>query len=405
METNKLFGSVLIIIGTMVGAGMLALPMISAGAGFTSATILLVFAWILMTLTGLYTLEVNLAFPTYSNSFSSMSFAALGNKGKTIAWICILLLLYSLASAYIVGNGSLINHLIVQFFHIKTSQTIDALIFIFTMGGIVYWSTTAVDYCNRFLLSIKGVLLVTTLILLVPQIDWINVVRPAQENLGHYFWPIIPIFLCSFGFQPTIPSLSNYLNREPKELKIAIILGSTITLVIYLLWLLVIMGTIPWEGEHSFTTLAQNSGSVGGFVKIIYSIANNKWVTIGINSFSNIAMTTSFLGVTLGLFDFLADGFKRPNTRFGRLQTAFLSFTPPFIFAIFYPNGFILALKYAALFATVLVIIFPPLMAMKLRKNKDFSSDYKVFGGQYLILTVITIGIVLIGIQVVSSFY
>lgn len=404
MVTNKLFGSTLIIIGTMVGAGMLALPMVSAGVGFTVATLLLIAFWLLMTITGLYTLEVNLAFPPYANSFSTMSAATLGSMGRCITWLCTLLLLYSLTAAYISGNGSLINYLIELIFHFKTPQIVDASVFILVMGGIVYWSTSAVDYCNRLLLSFKGILLVGTLVLLMPQVDWINITRQSQENFGKYFWPMIPIFLCSFVFQLIIPSLSNYLDRRPKELKLTIILGSTITLIIYWLWLLVTIGIVPWIGEYSFTSLNSSNGSVGEFIKIIYSFANNnKWVTISINSFSNIAVPTSFLGVTLGLFDFLADGFKRPNTHFGRLQTALLSFIPPFIFAVFYPNGFILALKYAAFFATILVVILPPLMAMNLRKNKEFISPYRVFGGRYLLVLVIAIGIILFGAQILYS--
>jgi len=146
-------------------------------------------------------------------------------------------------------------------------------------------------------------------------------------------------------------------------------------------------------GEHSFTSIGQ---SVGELIKTIYVIVNNKWVTAGINVFSNVAMTTSFLGVTLGLFDFLADGFKRSNTRFGRFQTALLTFIPPLIFALFFPDGFILALKYAAFFATILVVILPALMAYKLRRNTELSSPYRVFGEKYLLFFIMAVGVLML---------
>jgi tyrosine-specific transport protein len=240
MNISKVIGSTLIIIGTVIGAGMLALPIISAGAGLTTAVIMLIAIWAIMTTTGLLTLEVNLAFEEYNNSLGTMASKTLGAWGKTTSWICTLLLLYSLTAAYIAGGASLLTNVVELIFHIKTPNWINALLFIFVMGGIVFWSTKSVDYCNRFFLSAKGVLLVITFILLLPQIDFVNIARTSYNN--KYLWAMIPIFLCSFGFHPTIPSLSNYIGRKPKELKFAIICGSSIALIIYLLWLLVTIG-------------------------------------------------------------------------------------------------------------------------------------------------------------------
>lgn len=399
MDINKLIGSTLIIIGTMIGAGMLALPMISAEAGFTVAATMLVVMWTIMTITGLLTLEVNLAFEEYANSLGTMAFKTLGVWGKFVSWLCTLLLLYALTAAYISGNASLLANVVELVLHIKTPNWLNALVFLVVMGGIVFWSTKSVDYCNRFFLSFKGILLIATFVLLFPQIDFVNILREPHGN--KYLLPMIPIFLCSFGFHPTIPSLSNYVGRKPRELKFAIICGSSTALIIYLLWLFITMGIIPLVGEHSFTSIGQ---SVGELIKSIYVIVNNKWITMGINGFANIAMTTSFLGVALGLFDFLADGFKRSNTRSGRCQTALLTFIPPLIFALFYPNGFILALKYAAFFATILVVIFPALMAYKLRNNTKLSSPYRVFGGKYLLIFIMAIGVLVLFTEILALF-
>ena len=40
----KLFGSILLVIGTSIGAGMLALPIATAQLGFTGSLVLLLFA-------------------------------------------------------------------------------------------------------------------------------------------------------------------------------------------------------------------------------------------------------------------------------------------------------------------------------------------------------------------------
>lgn len=64
MQVNfKAIGATLLISGTMLGAGMLALPLVSAGMGFGYACLTLFLIWMLMTYTGLMLLEVCLSFP------------------------------------------------------------------------------------------------------------------------------------------------------------------------------------------------------------------------------------------------------------------------------------------------------------------------------------------------------
>ena len=50
---NKIVGSTLIIAGTALGGGMLALPLASAGLGFYPAAFLIIANWALMTYTAL----------------------------------------------------------------------------------------------------------------------------------------------------------------------------------------------------------------------------------------------------------------------------------------------------------------------------------------------------------------
>lgn len=58
-------------------------------------------------------------------------------------------------------------------------------------------------------------------------------------------------------------------------------------------------------------------------------------VELAVHLFADLALATSFLGVALGLFDYLADLFQRRNTVAGRLQTGAITFLPPLAFALF----------------------------------------------------------------------
>lgn len=399
---NRAIGSLLILIGTAIGAGMLALPMTTADLHFGPGVILLLFIWAIMTLTGLLVLEVNLSIDTRFHNFSSMAKATLGRPGQVVAWVSCLLLLYALTSAYIAGNASLISTLVSKHTTWQLSGTTSALIFTAIFGGAVYWSTKMVDGLNRGLLSVKGILLLITLSLLMPHIQWQHLF--PTETIKHSTLLIAaPVFLTAFGYHTVIPSLRDYLGPEPKKLRNIILIGTSIPLIIYLLWMSCTLGIIPVQGSHSFTSIAQHQGSVGEFIATLNDLVNNHWVSLAINGFSNIAMTTSFLGVTLGLFDFLADALKRTNSRFGRTQTALLTFLPPLLFALFYPKGFIFALGYAAIFVAILEVLLPAAMVYRLRKTRA-QKPYQVMGGNALLVFIGLCGCVIIAAQIWNSF-
>ncbi len=373
---NRTIGSVFILIGSAIGAGMLALPLVGAAAGFYFSTILLILIWLLMTFTALLTLEINLAFKPYENSFGTMAKATLGRPGQIITWLSYLLLLYATTAAYIDGSTSLLGLVLTRFMHIKIPLYINIIAITLVFGTIVFLGTRLVDFFMRSLLSIKGILLIIGIAVLIPYVDVSKLAH--QESSLKYLAIAAPIFLNAFGFHFVIPSIANYSSRRPKILQWVIITASTIPLIIYIFWLFVTFGIVPLHGDLSFATIAHTNSTVGGLVQTLVTLARSKTTLVCVNLFADIAMTTSFLGVALGLFDFLADGFKRSNAYTGRFQTALLTFIPPLIFALFYQHGFLLALEYSAIFAVILEIFLPALMVYQLRRSNQLHSPYRV---------------------------
>jgi len=396
---SKRIGSVFIVIGTSLGAGMLALPMVSLPTNFFASVVTLIVLWALMIYTAFLILEVNLAFDIRKNNFATMARRTFGKTGKIITWIGFLLLLYALCSAYISGNASLLSTLIESNFHVSLPSWLYAVLFTIVFGGFVFVSTRAVDMFNRGLLSVKGALLIFSLIFLIPHLDVSKII--AEKRSISYLWAGIPIFLCSFGFHHIIPSLTNYVGKSAKELKKIIIIGITIPLVFYIIWIFCTFCIVPLYGKESLTSV--QDGSVGQFIQIIIAITQSKPVSFFINGFSNIAMTTSFLGVALGLFDFLADALSRTDCYRGRFQTILITLIPPLFFAIFFPDGFLLALGYAGVFVAILLIILPALMVYKLRKDKKHPSPYRAFGNNFMLFFVMFIGLVVIAIQILAN--
>lgn len=106
-------------------------------------------------------------------------------------------------------------------------------------------------------------------------------------------------------------------------------------------------------------------------------------------------MPARFFGVTLGLFDYLADLFKIDNSHAGRFKTVLLTFLPPALLYLIFPNGFIYGIGGAGLCATIWAVIIPAVLAIKARK-KFPNQMFTVWGGNLIPAIVILFGITVI---------
>jgi tyrosine-specific transport protein len=390
---NKTLGSILVAAGTAIGAGMLALPLVSAGMGFGWAAVSFLGVWAVMFVSGLLTLEVTLAFKAPANHYATMAQATLGKPGKWLTVLTYMLLLYALISAYISGGASMLQAASLLLFKSSLPVWANALIFTGLLGLIVAWSTRALDYANRGLFIGKLLLLALVFGLFLPQI---NVTQLLAQHEAKYIWSALPVVITAFGFHIVIPSLALYLKEDPATLKKVLLFGSLLPLVIYLLWLGALLGTLPLTGDQSFSTLAQQQGSVNDLMLAINASGRSPWLSPALNVFAQVALITSFLGVSLGLFDFLRDKKdKQPH----RVRTALLTFVPPLCVALFYPHGFVQLLSYASIFVATILIILPAFMAYRLRRMPELSSTYRMPGGNVTLVIVGLIGFAFILIE------
>ena len=184
------------------------------------------------------------------------------------------------------------------------------------------------------------------------------------------------------------------MNGDVRKLRIIFITGSAIPLVAYILWQIATLGAIP--SDTFMGILAQSSG-LNGLLTAIRDVVATPRVNMAVALFMDLALATSFLGVALGLFDYLADLFKRSNNFAGRAQTTLLTFVPPLLAALFF-SSFVQALTYAAVALSVLALIIPALLTMRVRKLET-KGIYRVKGGTPILGLVLLCGIAVIAIQ------
>ncbi len=378
----KLLGSVLLIVGTSIGAGMLGLPIATAQLGFTGSLILLFGCWFVMTAGALLLLEVNLWLPQNSNLIS-MAKATIGPIGQIIAWATFLLLLYSLLCAYIAGGSDLLHNLL-----LATGMNLPAWVasFLFTIlfGTVVYCGIRSVDYVNRGLMFIKLGAYALLIGLLVFSISPGKLSNGDMKELTSI--TAIAVTVCSFGYATIVPSLRIYFSGDVKKLRAAIIIGGIIPLICYIAWDAVIMGIIT----------LQPTSSTGDLVNMLSTAVSSTSVTFFLKLFTSICVVTSFLGVALCLADFLADGLQLEKKGISKLLVHLLAFLPPLGIVLFYPHMFVKALAYGGIYSVILLILLPSWMAWKGRYHRKIAKGYQVRGGKVLLGFLILFSIAMI---------
>lgn len=387
---SKFLGGILLIIGTTIGGAMLALPMATSEMGFINSIIFLVAVWFVMAASALLILEVNLWLPTNSNLIS-MAKATLGKWGQFIAWLSYLLLLYALLAAYISGGGDFL-HSLLSAFHLNISVWAASLLFTAVLGVIVYCGIRSVDYINRGLMFGKLGIYVLLVICVLPFISFENL------NGGElkYFAGSITVIVTSFGFAIIVPSLRSYFNNDATELRKAILIGSLIPLLCYLLWDLAIMGVVPRTGEGGLISMLHAGNSTSGFVTALSNLIQSKIITFFTRIFTAVCLATAFLGVTLSLSDFLADGFNIAKKGSGNVIIYAATFLPPILIVLFFPGAFVAALSYAGIFCGILLVLLPALMAWFGRYHKKIAQGYQVPGGKLLLVALIIAAVAII---------
>jgi tyrosine-specific transport protein len=159
----------------------------------------------------------------------------------------------------------------------------------------------------------------------------------------------------------------------------------------------VILGALPVD-ENGWYINALAQGEPATHPLAIF--LENSWISTFARFFSFFAIVTSFLGITLSLSNFLADGLKVKKTKKGRLGVTLLTFGPPLLFVLIYPRGFIMALQYAGVFVALISGILPSLMAWKGRYILKKHAHYRVQGGKLSLVVAILCSIAVILLQI-----
>lgn len=366
----KLFGSALILSGTALGAGMLGIPMALAQFGFTVSLVLMLVIFIGTTYGALLLAEACTKTPQ-NGGMNSVAQLSLGTSGKYFINFFFYMLLICILVAYILGIGDLFHNLL-SGMGFNVSQPVCYTVFSFLMAVVIIAGKSYIDGLNRVLFILMIAMLLTVVATLfthiqfdylaqTPDFQWQNVVKHSTT------------IFTSFASMVVIPSLVMY-NKEatPKQIRNMVLLGSVIPLICYLTWLFAIIGNLGTEEISQFDNISQLIAAFGGSSGALKTI---------ISIFSALALITSFLGVSMALFDQNKDAImgivKRTQLEEGKVTAILvfaLTFILPLLVTSLFSNKFLNMLEYAGITLVFLAIWGPLAMVINVRKP-----SYKMF--------------------------
>jgi tyrosine-specific transport protein len=388
---NKTLGASIIIAGTSIGAGMLALPIavhnVGILYGISAIIIMMLFSGY-----GAYLISKACVFYPKAESLHGLATAFLNKFGGKIILIATLFLYWSLCSAYISGVSSkIVSHLNIENLSAFSSYAVSLMIAIF-MGICLIIGTQIIDNLNRFAFFIMIACLVFIIIMLSTNITISNIALGHTPSMLH-FLAILPLIFTSFGYHIVVPSISSYVNHEDKKINNALMAGNLTPAIVYLMWVIVVLGSIP---NSTMQTIAISNNSVGALTGVINKLINSKLFEVANSGFYILAMLTSFFGVSLGLRDYLTEVFNLKHNLNGKIQAATLTLLIPLIISIFIPS-FVKALGLAAVPLAILAIFAPIVVILNIYKQqqKSISAFSKL-----LMIIVSLLGIIVIVTQI-----
>jgi tyrosine-specific transport protein len=368
---GHVFGGTLLIAGTMVGVGMLALPVATGEGGFLPAALIYLVCWLFMLCTGLLLLEVCTWMPKDANLIT-MAHKLLGPWGKIACWVVYLFLFVSVMIAHVVGGGAVLAEICGS----AVPHWLTMILYVLLFSPVIYLGTKWVDRLNMTLMA--GVI-ISYLLFIPASYQQVNLSLLERADWSKA-WLALPVLFTAFTFQVIIPTLMTYMNRNVKKVRLAIILGTSIPLVVYLIWEFLILGIIPAEGPNGLVEAAQKGWNA---VRPLKEIINDPIIFKIGRAFAFFTMTTSYIGLSLAYLDFLADGLKVQKKGLKKVALCLAVFIPPTLVGITYPDIFIIALSYAGGFSCAILFgLFPPLMVWVGRYIKGHTRNPLIPGGK-----------------------
>jgi len=281
------FEAIATLVGTIIGAGVLAIPYAFMKAGFLTGILNLVILSAAVVFLYLYMGEIVLR-TNGKMQLTGYAQKYLGKNGGRLMAFTMILGIYGALVAYIIGVGrslnSLFNFPAFDKFGIFIPPELLASLVFFIFGIIIVYF--GLNIIKKSELVMSTVVIAIILIISIISFLGINFSNLASFDVYSIFLPY-GVVLFALAGAVAIPEMEEELVKHRDKLKKAIIIGTLIPIIFYFIFALVVIGNCGINtGEIATTCLIDKYGIM--------------MVILG-NLFPIFAMSTSFLTLGLGL--------------------------------------------------------------------------------------------------------
>lgn len=273
---QKTFRAVAVLIGTVIGAGIFGVPYVVAKIGFGPGIFYLLVLGILVLILNLIYGEVILRTPG-DHQLTGYAEIYLGKGGKILATLAIFISAYGALLAYLIKTGEFLNLIF------GTENPLFFSLLFFILASIaLFFGLRAVSF-------LEGVLVVFLLVLIfllglwgIAKIDYINF---SHLDFSNIFLPYGVILFALFGAS-VIPEIEEILREEHYQLKKAIIVGSLVPLLVYLLFTTIIVGICGQETSDD---------AISGLIGFLPTGIVNLGAILGVLTMSSSYLTLGYV--------------------------------------------------------------------------------------------------------------
>ena len=246
-----------------------------------------------MLCTGLLLLEVCHWMPKDSNLIT-MAHRLLGPIGKDVCWVVYLFLFITVMIAHVLSGGAILHE--ISGGAIPNWAAMIAYVVVFS--PIVYLGTKWVDRLNITMMLGLAISYCLFIAVSYKHVD-VSLLARAEWSKA---WLALPVLFTAFTFQVIIPTLVTYMKGDIKKVRLAIFLGTSIPLFVYLIWEFLILGIVPAEGPNGLIAAAAKGWNA---VMPLKELIRNPIVFTIAKSFAFFTMTASYIALALAYVDFL----------------------------------------------------------------------------------------------------
>lgn len=351
-----MLSAALLLAASAVGAGILALPVLTGLAGAVPALSLMMLSWALMAGTGLILLDQMHRLAEPADDLGGLYRARLGRWGAVLAGAVYLLLFNGLLVAYLSGAAAVLGHLL------GAPQARPWLVLgFFGLGaGLILFGLRVLERANALMMA----LLVISFAVLVAAC-WRDFQPTRLAAADWYFLPhTAPIVLCAFGYHNLVPLIWRGLERDTSGTARAILIGTGITLLLNLVWAVTVIGALPLTGPGPGSLLAAFRSNLPATVPLAAALGS-KVIGLAGAAFSLLAIITSYVAVGAALISFLSEALGGAGLSPNRWAAAAGALLPSLAVSWLYPGLFLKALNLVG--GGCLIVLFgimPCLMAL-----------------------------------------